>query len=233
MSRIAAVADAIDFLRESTQPHALLWLSVMHRYFAIDEFADALQRFDAHLARQPADLHLLRVFRRIAVRENEIVYDDLEAVSERSDRIVVSGLYCDQLGVPASFPQVLAKDLRKGGYFATHALLAWVWMQKYGGGASLPEALVDEIHRVNATIVNADPAAVSDLPLEAAAFLCLAGQADSIDAGFMENVVRCQNSDGGWGQDRNDDQRSDWHATILALLYLLHRTQQPVRAYLD
>ena len=38
-----AVANAIDFFKESREPHALLWLAVMHRRFGIEKFADALE----------------------------------------------------------------------------------------------------------------------------------------------------------------------------------------------
>ncbi len=38
------IENAIDFLELSNEPHALLWLDVIHRRFGIEEFADSLQR---------------------------------------------------------------------------------------------------------------------------------------------------------------------------------------------
>jgi hypothetical protein len=86
--------------------------------------------------------------------------------------------------------------------------------------AELPAAFVDDLYRANAALISADATTVSDLKLEAAAFLHLAGQGARVDRTFVECVLRTQAGDGGWGKSR--DGRSDWHATILALLLLLH-----------
>jgi len=217
-----AVANAINLLKDSREPHALLWLAEMHRRFGIEEFADALHRFDQLLSEQPNALPLLRVFRRIADYDNPLQIDDLDAVSHSSDRIIVSALYCDRLGLPPSFPEVLAKAVRAGGYYLTHALLAWVWIQERGCNLALPDGLIDDMYGANAAVVNNDPRTVSDLKLEAAAFLCLAGEGALIDHEFVGSVVATRNDDGGWGKARDGQGNSDWHATILGLLLLLH-----------
>ncbi|HLE57926.1 MAG TPA: hypothetical protein VJB15_12640 [Rhodothermia bacterium] len=200
----------------------MLWLDVMHRRFGIEEFAAALQRFDQVLTEQPKHLRLLRVLRRMADYDNPLEIEDLEAVSHPSDRIIVSALYCDRLGLPPSFPEVLAKAVKAGTYYLPHVLLAWFWIQENGHELALPDGFVDDMYSANAAIINNDPRVVSDLKLEAAAFLYLAGQGALVDDVFVESVIVTQNDDGGWGKSPDGQGGSDWHATILGLLLLLH-----------
>lgn len=222
----STVANAIKFFDGSREPYALLWLDVMHRRFGVEEFADALQRYDEVLTERPEEAPLLRVLRRIADADNPLQPDDWDAVLKHTDRIIVSALYCDRLGLPPSFPEVLDKAVSAGGYYLTHALLAWIWIQDNRCELALPDGFVDDMYRAVAAIVDDDPATINDLKLEAAAFLCLARQGALVDPGFVRRVIAIQNEDGGWG--RPDDvgwdkpDRSSWHSTILALLLLLH-----------
>jgi hypothetical protein len=218
----AAVANAIDFFAGSREPFALLWLDVMHKRFGIEPFADALKRFDDVLAEKPKELPLLRVFRRIAASDNVLRAEDLDAVLHPSDRIVVTALYCDQLQLPASFPEVLAKAVKASGYYLTHALLALIWIRDRGCELAVRDEFVESVYRANAALIDGDPTTVTDVKLEAAAFLQLAGRGALVDDAFVASVVATQNRDGGWGKARDRQDRSDWHATVLGLLLLLH-----------
>lgn len=216
-----AIANAIDFFAASREPHALLWLDVMHRRFGVEAFADALQRFDQALTGQPEQLPILRVFRRIADPENPLRAEDLQAVSHPSDLIVAYALYCDRTALPPVYPKALYRAATEGGYYLTHALLAWVLIQENGYELALPDGFIDEVYSATAAIVNNDPTIVSDLRLEAAAFLYLAGQGARIDDVFVDRVLQSQKDDGGWGGSRAGQEGSDWHSTILGLLLLL------------
>ncbi len=216
------VTNAIEFLRGSNEPHALLWLAVMHRQFGIEEFADALRRFDSLLTRQTADLPRLRILRRMAEPDNALRSDDFQTVTHPSDLILCYALYCDTHELPEVYPKALYRAAQAGGYYLTHVLLAWVWIRERGGELALAEGFIEDVFRLSAAIVNADPTIVSDLRLEAAAYLYLAGQGALIDDVFIERVQATQNADGGWGASRDGEGRSDWHATILGLLLLLH-----------
>ena len=94
------VASAIDFLQGSREPHALLWLNVMHRRFGIEQFAGALEQYDKVLAERPEEAPLLRVLRRIADANNPLQPDDWDHVKIATDRMLVSALYCDRVGLP-------------------------------------------------------------------------------------------------------------------------------------
>ena len=217
-----AVANAIDFFKESREPHALLWLAVMHRRFGIEQFADALQRYDRVLIEQPEQAPLRRVLRRFADRNNPLQPEDWDAVTNPSDRLIVCALYCDRLGLPSSFAEMLHKAASAGGYYLPHVILTWFWMQENGCGLALPEGFMGGVYSASAAIINNDPMMVSDLRLEVAAFLYLVGQGKRVDDVFVERVVASQNGDGGWGNSRDEHGGSDWHSTILGLLLLLH-----------
>lgn len=229
----SGIAQAVRFFRGSTEPHALLWLALIHRRFGVPEFADALSRFDGMVAASPERAASLRVFRRLADPAHRLDPEDLQAVTHPSDLIVVYALYADQQPLPPVFSKALMRAAAEGGYFLTHALLAWVWARDNASEPELPEGFIDELCRANAAIVNADTGIVSDLRLEAAAFLQLAGRGELVDESFFDTVLVTQNDDGGWGLSRDAGGASDWHATILALLLLLERRAPANSACLD
>jgi hypothetical protein len=224
-----AVANSINFFEGSREPHALLMLDVMHRRFGIAAFADALQRYDEALAERPEHAPLLRVFRRIADHDNPLYSEDLQEVSEDIDRITVPALYCDRLGLPDNYPEMLDEAARTGGYLLTHVLLAWIWIQDNGCEVPLPDGFIETMYRANAALIGDDPV-VNDLELEAAAFLYLAGQGALVDDAFVERVIAVQNYDGGWLYSSDTLGDSYWHTTVLGLLLLLH-VEYPADSY--
>jgi hypothetical protein len=209
------VANAIKFLGQSQEPEAMLWLDVMFRRFGIEEFANSLQQFDQLIYLYPSKLPELRLFRRIADYNNPISAYDLKRVKIDLDRITLPALYCDRLDLPSDYLKVLEERVSRGGYQLTHVLLAWIWIQENGCEPELPDDFIEDLYHANAALIDTDPI-VTDLELEAAAFLCLAGQSELVDDSFLEQVIASQDADGGWGSDRR------WHTTILGLLYLLH-----------
>jgi hypothetical protein len=221
-----AVANGIDFVNRTREPYGLLFMDLMHRRFGVPQFADALERFDEALAERPKEAPLLRVLRRMADADNPLRPDDWDHVQIHTDRVLVSALYCDRLGLPASFADVLARGVKAGGYHATHALLAWTWIRDNRCELTVAEGFVEEMYRAVAAIVEDRPTVVNDLKLEAAAFLCLARQGARVDPGFVRHVVAIQRADGGWGKPDQVDpakpDQSSWHSTMLALLLLLH-----------
>ena len=222
------VANAIDFINRTREPYALLFLDIMHRRFRVPQFADALKRYDEVLAERPHEAPRLRVLRRMADANNPLEPDDFAHVQVHTDRILVSALYCDRLGLPPDFAEALGKGVRAGGYHATHALLAWVWVQDNRCQLAVPDGFVEDMYRAVAAILDDGPAVVNDLKLEAASFLCLARQGKRVNPGFVQQVVSIQRADGGWGKPDKIDlakpDESSWHSTILALLLLLHVT---------
>ena len=89
----AVVANAIEFLEAVREPHALLFLDIIHRRFGIEEFAGSLERYDEVLAERPEEAPVLRVFRRIADADNPMQPDELDHLTIQTERLIVSALY--------------------------------------------------------------------------------------------------------------------------------------------
>lgn len=220
---------AINFFEGSREPYALLWLNVMHRQFGIEEFADALQRYDQEITKRTDEAPILRVFRRIADHNNQLQDGDLQSVVIEVDRITVPALYCDRMGLTDNYPAMLQGAAFQGGYMLTHALLACVWLKENGCGVPLSPAFTNDMYHATATLIGND-AVVTDLELEATAFLYLAGQSALVDDAFIDRAIEVQNSDGGWSLSSDTQGNSDWHPSILGLFLLLHR-EYPADSY--
>ena len=219
------VASAIAFLQKTREPHALLFMGLIYRRFGVAEFADAPKRYDEVLPEHPDRAPVLRVFRRMFDASNPIQPEDWQHVTIQTDRLLVSALYCDRLGLPESFAEALSRAVSQGRYAATHALLSWVWVQENRCQLAVPDGFVDQMYGTVAAIIDEDPTTVNDIKLEAGAFLCLAHQVSRVDLGFVRRVVAFRNADGGWGrpvEGAGKPNESSWHSTILALMILLH-----------
>jgi hypothetical protein len=204
--------------------HALLFMDLIHRRYGVEDFSDALARYDEVLTEHP-DAPKLRVLRRMADVDNPLQPDDWNHVTFPKDRVLVSAMYCDRLGLPDSFAEVLAIEAATGGYALTHALLSYIFVQDNGCRLDLPEGFVEKMYADVAAIVDQNPGTINDIKLEAAAFLCLARQSPRVNLHFVQRVIAIQNDDGGWGrpdEGAGDPAGSSWHSTILALILLHH-----------
>jgi hypothetical protein len=226
------VVGAINFFEESDEPddpYALLLLDVVHRRFGIEEFADSLNRYDELMGILPYEAPLMRLFRRIADYNTPFQYWDLEEVSEDVDRLTIPALYCNQLDLPRDYQSALKHSFSLGGYMLTHTLLACIWVQENGCELPVSEDFIEDVYSANAALIN-DDGVVEDLELEAAAFLCLAGQGSLVDHIFVDRVIASQNYDWGWLFSSDKSGVSNWHPSVLALLFLLHM-EYPSESY--
>jgi hypothetical protein len=222
-----SVANGIKFVNRTREPYGLWFMSMMHRLFGVPEFADALKRYDEVTAERPKEEQaVLRVLRRLNDAHNPLQPDDWDHVIIPTDRVLTTALYCDRLGLPPSFAEVLEKGVREGGYAATHVLLAWIWLRDNRCQLAVRDGFLEDLYRANVAILEDRPTIVNDLKLEAAAFLCMARQGARVDPRFVWLVVSIQRADGGWGKldtpNPDNPDESSWHSTTLALLLLLH-----------
>lgn len=211
-----AILNSINFIKNSSEPHTLLWLDVIYRRFGIESFSFAYQRYDQLLEEKHIQTSSLRVFRRIIDYNNPLQINDLNSIVVDLDQITVPALYCDRLDLTQEYSEELEKASENGGYHLTHVLLALVWIQENGCQVPLSEDLIEKIYRKNAELIN-DDSMVEDLELEAAAFLFLADKGPLVPNSFINKVLETQNTDGSWGT-----KTQSWHTTVLGLLLLLH-----------
>lgn len=219
-----AVLNATSYLDTCTEPYTLLWLDMMYRRFGVTEFADSLQKYDQFLVDHPMTWSLLHIFRRMADYSNTPESEEFSLVQIAVDTITVPALYCDRMELPGNYSGMLEGAVDEGGYMLTHALLALVWMEENGCELELPEGFTERVYSDAASLIN-DDMEVSDLELEAAAFLYLAGQNDRVNSTFVWRIVELQNEDGSWGESDVDG-----HTTSLGLLILLHE-EYPSESY--
>ena len=213
------IEKAINFLKLTDEPHALLWLDVIYRRFGIQEFADSSQRYDVILNQLSGEQLQLHVFRRLIDYNNSIQKKDLDRFVG-IDEIVVPALYCDRFGLSDDYASLLEENINLGRYELTHVLLALVWINDNGYEIPLSNSTIKNIYRANSNLID-DNYVVDDLELEAAVFLYLAGQGELVNPIFIERVIETQNDDGGWSIS-GKSVVSDWHPSVLGLLLLLH-----------
>jgi hypothetical protein len=212
----SAIANAIPVFEGSGDPYALLFLDVLYRRFGIEEFSNALQRYDQVIADAPDD-PMLRLFRRIADYDTPLQTEDFDSVISPYDQITIPALYCDLVGVPPNYLTILENSVAKGDYRVTHVLLALIWMEENNYEMELPDGFAETVYSANAALIDDSDIEVYDIELEAAAFLCLAGQEELIDDNFVRCVIDSQIEDGSWGHSTER-----WHTTVLGLTFLLH-----------
>ncbi len=106
-----------------------------------------------------------------------------------------------------------------GGYDATHAALAVMWLDELGcqvaDAAERRERLVEAI----ATELTA-AGAMTDLAVEQSAVLHYLDAGDRVPDGWTDQVLATQRTDGGWGE-----RVSTWHMTLLAVWTILAETE--------
>jgi hypothetical protein len=215
----AAINNAITYLEQTNEPFGLMMLNVIYRQFGIQEFKDTLQRYDEILSSCPHSI--MKLYRRIADYNNTVDETDFKAIVEQVDIITIPALYADQRNPPSNYPIVLMDAKDSGGYMMTHALLATIWLQENNYNISLPDNFIETLYYDTAALTESD-LPVTDVALEAAAFLYETGQGNLVYPDFAENVIATQNPDGGWSLSSDTPSGSNWHPTILALMMLLH-----------
>ena len=211
-----AISNSIEFLKESNEPHTLLWLDVMYRRFEIEDFSNAKSNYEQILANNPSQASQLRLFRRIIDYNNTLIINDFNSIIVDLDKITVPALYCDKINLPNDYSKKLEEAINNGGYLLTHVLLASIWFEENGCQIPLSENLIERVYRDSAKLINND-STVEDLELEAAAFLYLARKGSLVPNSFIKKVITNQNIDGSWGEKDHT-----WHTTVLGTLVLLH-----------
>jgi hypothetical protein len=194
-------------------------LNVLYRRFGITEFSDSLQRYDQLLAANPEPIK--RIFRRIADYNNSVQPSDFNSVTDEYDVLTVPALYSDHMALPPDYPSMLTDAADRGGYLLTHVLLATIWLQDNNCEVSLPDNFTESLYQANAALAG-NGVVITDLQMEAAAFLYMGGQGNLVNPAFVQRLIVIQNDDGGWAVSLDTPYTSDSHTSVLGLIVLLH-----------
>lgn len=237
-----AVERAVRRLRsdQPVPPAALLNMDPLYRWFGVEEFAGLRKLYDRNLAtlqRRAAsiptdsDLHpaFLRVHRRL-IAPHAIDTEGRESWEEFAPGMLARGglsaigvpaLYCDVLGLPRDYAATLRRSVENGGYELTHVAQALGWLRENGCESPLGPDFEARVAEIMARIPGRD-ARVTDLELEATAFLFYLKRPDLVRVDFVEVALAAQREDGGWSEDSADPAlESNWHSTVFALWTLL------------
>lgn len=220
-----AVSNLAAYLHRSAmaEPHALIMLGVINRWYGGNYFHEALDLYDAATRRGQQKAPVLRIFRRILDRDSELNMGDYREVYKDVDRLTAPALQCDRLALPENFVAMLSEAVEEGGYELTHVALAWQWIEENG---CTIEVLADfESRLINslAELIGLDDS-VTDLEIEAASLLHYMGYENRIPTAFINRLVSVQLPNGGFPYQSGvveGGYEANWHTSVLALWLLL------------
>jgi hypothetical protein len=138
---------------------------------------------------------MLRIFRRIADYNNPVQATNFDAVTIDVDQITVPALYSDRRPPPSDYLSKLNNAANSGGYLLTHVLLATIWLQYNHYEPPIPNDYKRSLYLATAGQIG-DDSVVTDLEIEAAALLYMAGQGTLVDDAFVQHAIAAQNFDG-------------------------------------
>lgn len=202
----------------------LTWMQRMHSisvpYSPANELGIREVNYDAagnaNLAQQ------LRTWRRLHDSGYVIAQADYDSLVG-FDAVSFAGVYCHQIPLTDLYTQDLVDLNSQGAYATTHALLALLWALDNDcvmPGTYSDQILADVILNVYEIADGNGATEISDLRVEAMAFLAGAGRHDLIQAAWIDQLLDAQLGSGAWLGD-SDDTDPNAHTTGLAFWLLL------------
>jgi len=196
-----------------------LFLGAVRRRHGLEGFEEAASEYD-RLRKEAQPVPDFRALRRILFPETTFERDEVPTLTDDVNRIFVPALYCDRFTAPLSYRRELIAAEKKGGYYLTHVGLALIFLESLGCESPFPDpaAFRERVCLRMAELLQPGDG-VTDLELEAAAFLLTMGRHDLVDDVFLETTLRHQLPDGGWAFE--SPIASNWHASAMGLWTLL------------
>ena len=121
------------------------------------------------------------------------------------NRVVIETLYCDDHGLRSETIDYLSRAMRDGGgYHTTHAL--WALVIAHERGCIDEDVFLQTVRALQQELLDAQPRRLIptktldiDLYAERALMLALSGYRGDRVGTFVDQLIRCQSDDGGWG----------------------------------
>lgn len=216
------LARLAQFLDRSalSEPHALLFLDIVYRWFGGERYADALKRYDQTLVTRPAEANVLRLFRRLMDRGSPLDPQDLATLTTDFDPLTARALHCDRIDLGEEYVRQLFDAASKGGYSLTHAALAWAWLEENHCALNVPQGFETGLVGDMAALIDLD-LPVTDLEIETAALLHALGYARRVPPAFIDHVLAAQGPEGGFRLTSASSKAPNFHTSVLAFWLLL------------
>lgn len=130
-----------------------------------------------------------------------------------TDALLVKAIWSDRVPPGTDYVDALVHAASLGGYELTHALVsARIVAECESADALGIDDVIPQMAAQAAELLHGD-GTVSDLALEACAFVCIAGHHDLVPDGFAQRVAVSELEGGGWPFDPSD-LTPHWHATM-------------------
>lgn len=215
-----AIHRAIRYLDDPAilDEHFIFYvLHFLERRFELGVWADMPERHRAFMESLGEPQPQKELFRRLIEPDYVATLEQLEGAEDSVDQVTVRALYCRDYPLEEGFDSQLRKLAMRGGYHQSHAAMAIQWLRENGCGSDRDSIVSYIVDLMAARITVGD--ASSDLEIERTTFLGYIGHGDRVPEGMVRDLVRLQNSDGGWSIKSRGP--SNWHPTFLALWFLL------------
>lgn len=220
-----AINKGLDYLKHNSESvSGVQWLALdyLQRKFKLNPWFNAVNRNISPPYAEPLKTDF-QLHKRIAYPDSKVdslPYKDALPVRQ----MMMAATHCDYIPLPADFEQLVRSNLASGGYSLSH--VGYILERMKENGCQLPADVDRQIREEAAkgTVVlieNMDT--TPDLRYESIAFLMHMGRRDLIQQEWIDAVVSEQRRDGGW-EERRGDNRSNDHATVMALWALLEYT---------
>jgi hypothetical protein len=226
-------SKAMNYFATQVRKPDLGWLSLfdyLHRRFGLE--VRLASGVFAHTVKDAVGRpEIAAVYRRVVDVHATVTKQQIAALPTAIDRITASALHCDRIPLPDNWIEILDKGSNAGGYGLTHSVLASEWTVENGCRSRAEIAalrqrqidlLVEFIDHRHQLAGQFD--AITDIWIEAVAMLYYVGARDRVKSDWVGEILTTQKADGGWSRNPRDE-RSDTHATALAIWVLVENLQ--------
>lgn len=145
--------------------------------------------------------------------------DPQSVISNQIDDLTVAAALCIEQPLDDTFLDHYDALMERGGYGPTHLLLAMIMLRTAGCESPL-EAHHQEavLSAVRSEVGISGP--VTDLELEAAAWLLDWGDTEAIDEALIDRILASQLPDGGWSNGEVES-IANWHSTAVGMWFVI------------
>lgn len=225
----APITRAHDWLdRPDLELVSSLMLAGLRPMYGLQFNNDPAAIFEQHLADlqasgQPNEAGTMSLFRRIY--DGTVVFDPYYwSLAGSIDQSTLQSLYCDSVPVPADYANQLLSMSGDGGYHATHAMLAALFLRS-NGCQVLSSAEIQLLESRTAAVIDLGDGFLDDVDIEAMTMLAFASRLDLVPMSARQALLATQQADGSWVEHSplagEPPTAGFQHATGLAYSFLL------------